>query len=242
VSVDLPLASEPLSSPPSPEEKIPGRRSVLVVEDNTAAREFLVEALRSLGHEAEAVAEGSAALGLLDRRASAFNVVLLDVNLPGQDGVALARRLRTQHPHLRLVGCSAEAFPQVRAAALAAGMNEFLVKPVTLDALARALSPDPSSVGTHLFAKLQSPAMAARARSLLAQEWPRLRAETESALARAELDAPHRLAHYLKASALLLEDAELLQLCGDLSDPSRETSTTLDRIALHLAEPLARVG
>jgi signal transduction histidine kinase/CheY-like chemotaxis protein len=242
VSVDLPLASEPLSSPPSPEEKIPGRRSVLVVEDNTAAREFLVEALRSLGHEAEAVVEGSAALGLLDRRASAFNVVLLDVNLPGQDGVALARRLRTEHPHLRLVGCSAEAFPQVRAAALAAGMNEFLVKPVTLDALARAISPDPSSVGTHLFAKLQSPAMAARARSLLAQEWPRLRAETESALARAEPNAPHRLAHYLKASALLLEDAELLQLCRDLSDPSQATSTTLDRIALHLAEPLARVG
>mgnify|MGYP001555641596 FL=1 len=242
VSVDLPLASEPLSSPPSPEEKIPGRRSVLVVEDNTAAREFLVEALRSLGHEAEAVVEGSAALGLLDRRASAFNVVLLDVNLPGQDGVALARRLRTEHPHLRLVGCSAEAFPQVRAAALAAGMNEFLVKPVTLDTLARALSPAPSSVGTHLFAKLQSPAMAARARLLLAQEWLRLRAETESALARAEPDAPHRLAHYLKASALLLEDAELLQLCRDLSDPSQATSTTLDRIALHLAEPLARVG
>jgi hypothetical protein len=121
-------------------------------------------------------------------------------------------------------------------------MSEFLVKPVTLDALVRVISPDRSYVGAHLFAKLQSPAMIARTRGLLRQEWPQLRAETEAALARGDHDAPRRLAHYLKATALLLDDAELLELCGDLSDPSQETGTTLDRIALHLAEPLARVG
>jgi signal transduction histidine kinase/FixJ family two-component response regulator len=242
VSIDLPRATESRSASATSKKTAADRSSVLVVEDNPAAREFLVEALCSLGHDAESVGDSATALDLLGRAPSAFDVVLLDVNLPGQDGVVLARRLRTQHPHLRLIGCSAEAFPHVRAAALAAGMSEFLVKPVTLDALVRAISPDRSSVGAHLFAKLQSPAMIARTRGLLRQEWPQLRAETEAALARGDHDAPRRLAHYLKATALLLDDAELLQLCGDLSDPSHETSTTLDRIALHLAEPLARVG
>lgn len=243
VSLDLPLAGESPATPPVSEEKVFSRCSVLVVEDNTGAREFLTEALHSLGHEAEAVAEGSAALDLLGRRFSTFDVVLLDVNLPGQDGVALARRLRSQHPHLRLVGCSAEAFPQVRAAALAAGMDEFLVKPVTLDALARVVSgptdSDGSPAGSHLFARLQSPGMISRARELLAEEWPRLRTETESALAHGDRDAPRRLSHYLKSTAFLLEDAELLQLCRDLADPHQEAADTLNRITNHLAQSLA---
>jgi two-component system capsular synthesis sensor histidine kinase RcsC len=205
---------------------------VLVVEDNPAAREFLVEALHSLSHAAEAVAEASSAIDLLGRQT--FDVVLLDVNLPGQDGVALARGLRLQYPHLRLIGCSAEAFPHVRAAALGAGMNEFLVKPVTLDALARAVSEN-GAAGTHLFARLQSSDITARARSLLKQEWPRLRAKTKTALARADRDAPRQLSHYLKSTAFILQDSTLLEFCRDLIDGEKDIEVILDQIAAHLA-------
>jgi hypothetical protein len=123
----------------------------------------------------------------------------------------------------------------MRAVALAAGMNEFLVKPVTLDALAQAVSGNSSAAGTHLFARLRSSEIIVRARSLLQQEWPRLRAETKTALARADRDAPRRLSHYLKSTALLLQDATLLEFCRDLIDGEKALDVILDQIAAHLA-------
>jgi signal transduction histidine kinase/CheY-like chemotaxis protein len=214
----------------------PARR-ILLAEDNTAAREFLTEALAVLGYSITAVADGQAAL--VAARTHRFAAALLDINLPLLDGIALARILRTEQPALRLIGCSAEAAAETRAAALAAGMHEFLAKPVSLSALARALAPAApaitqlaADISLDIFARLATPATLARARATLRAEWPQLHTTTTTALAAADPDALRRLAHYLQSTALILDDAALLELCARLSRSAAPDSTENPRTLL----------
>jgi signal transduction histidine kinase/CheY-like chemotaxis protein len=198
----------------------PATQHILVAEDNTAAREFLTEALRSLGHTVEPVADGLAALTAA--RCGHFIVALLDINLPLLDGIALARLLRAERPSLRLIGCSAEAGADTRDAAFASGMHAFLTKPVSLAELGAALSPIPPSAETaalsrDIFTHLASPATLNRTQAVLRAEWPQLRLATESALEAGDTDSLRRLAHYVHTTALLLDDHALGELCARVS-------------------------
>lgn len=186
---------------------------ILLAEDNTAAREFLTEALTALGHEVTAVADGQAAI--TTARTQSFAAAVLDINLPLLDGIALARLLRAEQPALRLIGCSAEVAPETRTAALSAGLHVFLAKPVSLAALAHALDSAPSA--GDIFSRLHTPDTRARVRHTLRTEWPGLQATAESALAAHDSSAAPRLAHYLHTTALLLEDTALTELCARLS-------------------------
>ena len=206
---------------------------VLIVEDNTAARELLAEALRGLGHTVTTAADGPAALAACAR--TRFDAVVLDINLPGVDGIEIARRLRALPDCPRLVGCSAEAFDHVRNAALAAGMDAFLSKPVSLAELSRTLgAPLPAAPASDIFARLDSPATLDRARATLRAEWPALRAATATAVAGGDPTALRRLGHYLHTSALLLKDPVLAELCARLADPAVQPSAVLAAVDAHL--------
>ncbi len=195
-------------------ERAAGRR-VLVAEDNAAARAFLIEALQSLGHRAEGAADGPAALAAAS--AQRFDAVLLDVNLPGRDGVSIARILAARPDRPRLIGCSAEAFAHTRAAALAAGMDAFLEKPVTLAALAAALQPArPLPASANLFERLRAPELVAHTRRTLARELPGAVSGLRAAHHSGDAAAVQRLAHFLHSSALLANDAALAELCRQL--------------------------
>jgi signal transduction histidine kinase/CheY-like chemotaxis protein len=237
VRLAFPLAEpSPQFSPAQPTATASHGLAIVLAEDNTATRELLTEALAALGHDVVAVADGPAALATTATRA--FDVAVLDINLPGVDGVAVARQLRARHAAIRIVGCSAEALPAVRDAALAAGFDAFLVKPVSLDTLARAIAASPAAA--NLFDRLNSPEAAARTRALLTREWSRLRAETEAAVAAGDEAALRRLSHYLQSSALLLADTTLLELCRRLSAAPASAAAQiprapLDEIAQHFA-------
>ena len=202
--------------------------SVLIVEDNTAARELLIEALQLQGHEVTGVADGNSALVVCEKKI--FDTVVLDVNLPGIDGIELTRRLRTQPKCPRIVGCSAEAFATTREAALAAGMDAFLTKPVSLHALADALRIAPP-VDRSVFAYLHTPAAAQRTRQMLVNEWPCLHAEARTGFEAGDPAALVRLAHYIESSALLAEDQTLLGLCRRLSQAARAPQESDDCVA-----------
>jgi len=217
---------------------------VLLAEDNTSVREFLTEALHALGYGVTAVADGQAALDTA--RTHSFAAALLDINLPLLDGIALTRTLRAEQPALRLIGCSAEAAAETRAAALAAGMHEFLAKPVSLANLARALDPAASANPAltadagDIFSRLAAPATLARARATLRSEWPSRRTAAETALAGGDREALRRLAHYLQSTALLLDDTTLLELCARLSaasasDAAEDQHGLLAALDTHLA-------
>jgi CheY-like chemotaxis protein len=111
---------------------------ILSVEDNPFGRVVLNAILTELGHHAEFIGRGEAAAERIAE--GAFDVVLMDMVLPGIDGVEAIRRIRALQPPLgriAIIGVSGRGDDE--AAARAAGADAFLVKPVSPRALATAL-------------------------------------------------------------------------------------------------------
>jgi CheY-like chemotaxis protein len=112
---------------------------VLVVDDNLDAATLLADGLASLGHQAQVAADGPTALELVETLAP--DVAVIDLGMPVMDGFELSRRLRSlpqlgRMRHIALTGYSAA---RDRLDTDAAGFDVHLVKPVTLEQVARAI-------------------------------------------------------------------------------------------------------
>jgi CheY-like chemotaxis protein/two-component sensor histidine kinase len=112
---------------------------ILIVDDNADAAEALSTLLSIEGHEVKQAHTASDALAAVAAFAPA--VVLLDIDLPDLSGYEVARRLRARagHERLRIVALTAFGSVRARARGQSAGFDEYLVKPVALDVLERAL-------------------------------------------------------------------------------------------------------
>ncbi|OPY99646.1 hybrid sensor histidine kinase/response regulator [Bradyrhizobium sacchari] len=118
-------------------DAVPALR-VLSVEDNPFGRVVLNTILTELGHHAEFIGRGEDAVNRLEQ--GAFDAVLMDMVLPGIDGVEAIRRIRTMPAPLAqipIIGVSGRG--EDEAASREAGADAFLVKPVSPRALATAL-------------------------------------------------------------------------------------------------------
>lgn len=110
---------------------------VLLVEDHDALREAVSEMLEHCGYQvtgvecAEAVCEGSSQL--------MFDVAVLDLNLPGEDGLALAQRLRVVQPTLGIIMMTARCEREDRLQGYQHGADVYLSKPVDIEELALAV-------------------------------------------------------------------------------------------------------
>src|SRR5687768_2453278 len=120
--------------PPSrPGAAAPG---VLVVEDDPAIREMVVEALAGEGYRAVPAPDAATALAILDGAGPALGAVLLDLRLPDMDGRALAARLRAGPPGAPpLIVFTAAPPAEAAADAVALGAAGFVTKPFDLDVL-----------------------------------------------------------------------------------------------------------
>jgi PAS domain S-box-containing protein len=113
-------------------------RTVLVVEDDPTNRQIVSGMLRHAGYAVGAAVDGGQALRLLAERA--WDLVLMDWQMPDMDGLEVTRRLRQgacgpRAQQVPIVALTANAFAEDRSACLAAGMNDFLTKPVHLASL-----------------------------------------------------------------------------------------------------------
>lgn len=107
---------------------------LLLVEDNDINRSMETRMLQKLGYEVDAVVNGADALVALEQ--ANYRVVLLDIQMPVMDGLTTARQIRARgRANLPLIAITAHAFATDRERCLAAGMNDYLAKPVTLKAL-----------------------------------------------------------------------------------------------------------
>lgn len=109
---------------------------MLLVDDNRDASASLAEFLRMVGYEVTVAEDGPESLSLVDT-GPAFDVALLDIDLPGMSGYELARLLRqrfAQHT-LRLVALTGYGLPPNREAPHGQGFDDYFVKPVDIDAL-----------------------------------------------------------------------------------------------------------
>jgi CheY-like chemotaxis protein len=133
-----------LAAPPAPSPGVAAApadgtsRRILVVEDNTDAREMLRHLLNLAGHEVHEAADGPTGLGAALRVRP--DIALVDVGLPGFDGYELARRVRgSAGPPIYLVALTGYGQPDDRRRAVEAGFDAHLVKPVNPDALLAAI-------------------------------------------------------------------------------------------------------
>ena len=143
VALPLPPADLPEATPlPAPAGPAMPRR-LLLVEDDAIVADVVCALLRRAGHGVVHAPHGLAALAELD--AGAFDLALVDLDLPGIDGIALASLVRARWS-LPLVALTARADPGAEPAARAAGMVAFLRKPVDGATLSEAIATvlDPS--------------------------------------------------------------------------------------------------
>ena len=110
-----------------------GMKKVLVVEDNPINADVVTGMLCHLGHRVAKASNGAESLRALEGFAP--DLILMDMQMPVMDGLAATRKIREQGYGIPIVALTANAFAQDRDACIAAGMSDFLSKPVTLDAL-----------------------------------------------------------------------------------------------------------
>ncbi|MGJ7475397.1 response regulator [Pseudomonas fulva] len=120
-------AEHPLATPPTATAK--GRARILLVEDNPVNQLVAKGMLAKLGCQVELATQGVEALARLEEQA--FDLVLMDCNMPVMDGYEATRRIRERGrwPGLPVVALTANAMPEERERCRAAGMDDYLAKP-----------------------------------------------------------------------------------------------------------------
>lgn len=123
----------------------PSHLRVLVADDNPAAQDVLKGMLQSFDYQVDVVGSGDAALAALDAADKPYDLVLMDWRMPGLDGIETAKRIRGRSTHAMPVVIMITAFgsEEIRREARRAGLDGFLVKPVTasrmLDTIAESI-------------------------------------------------------------------------------------------------------
>jgi signal transduction histidine kinase/ActR/RegA family two-component response regulator len=135
-------AGEKAAAQDAPELLIPapGKR-ILVVEDNEVNQLLVGRMLQKGGHAVEIVRDGGEAVARIEREA--FDVVLMDVHLPGIDGVTATRRIRAlagAAATIPIIALTANAMKGDRDGYLAAGMDDYVSKPIDASALQAAIA------------------------------------------------------------------------------------------------------
>ncbi|MDD0976407.1 ATP-binding protein [Pseudomonas fontis] len=243
-SLRLPALAPMKATAPEPAELVahPHVLNVLVVDDYSANRMLLSQQLSFLGHRVRDAEDG--VQGLRDWHNSRYDVVITDCNMPAMNGYELARAIRESEalsgraPCL-IIGCTANAQPEVEERCRHAGMDACLFKPVRLKDLSDSLAgvmPRPKSA--HLYDSLLDSGdidmrsllqltlgQATVAKELLVE----LMANTEADIKRLlthylaqDVDALAQLAHKVKGSARIIGARNLIAACEGLEQACSE--------------------
>jgi CheY-like chemotaxis protein len=110
---------------------------VLIAEDDNGSARLVSVILKRMGLDTVTSADGQAALEASTH--TSFDLILMDMNLPVIDGLTLARAIREGEKgsdrHVPIIALTGHAFPEDRVRCLAAGMDDYLTKPLTIDLL-----------------------------------------------------------------------------------------------------------
>ena len=150
-----PIAPPPPEFPPAPPPPIRGHwpfLRVLLAEDNLINQKVAAGFLRNMGLPVDVVVDGRKAVDAI--ATTAYDLVLMDMQMPGMDGLDATRLIRAahtgaNHPRLPIIAMTANAMQKDREKCLEAGMDDYLDKPVTPESLAHMLErwlPAPSHI------------------------------------------------------------------------------------------------
>jgi CheY-like chemotaxis protein len=114
---------------------------ILLAEDNATNQKLALRLLERMGYQADVAANGLEALSALKRQL--YDVVLMDVQMPEMDGLEATRQIRREWPEAwqpRVIAMTANAMQGDREMCLAAGMDDYVSKPIRVEDLVGALS------------------------------------------------------------------------------------------------------
>jgi len=122
-------------------EYIDHTHRALVIDDNAVNRMLAVELLDAHHIAADEALDGTAGLSMLQRRD--YDLVLLDISMPGLDGEEVCKRIRGNPATrgVRVIAYTAHAFADEKERMLAAGFDALLIKPVSFQSLTDAIQP-----------------------------------------------------------------------------------------------------
>jgi CheY-like chemotaxis protein/signal transduction histidine kinase len=212
---------------------------ILVAEDNVFGRKVADAFLQKLGYQARFAGNGREALEAIT--AEPFDIVFMDVHMPVMDGLEATRTVRRttklgEPP--RIVALTANAMPRDRAACLAAGCDEYLTKPVSIEKLARVLRScrrapdlaiDPTAVDLGVLGELESALGGAVVAELIAtydSDARELLAGLRAAAAHNDALGITRAAHNLRSTSAALGARALGETCTELETNGRAGELT----------------
>jgi CheY-like chemotaxis protein len=119
-------------------------KKILLVEDNELNREIAQSVLGEMGFGVDCAEDGRVALNVLEKaKPGAYDLILMDMQMPVMDGLEATRRIRAMRndyfKKVPIVAMTANAFEEDRKAALDAGMNEHVAKPIDVEKLKKVL-------------------------------------------------------------------------------------------------------
>jgi signal transduction histidine kinase/DNA-binding response OmpR family regulator len=232
------------SSSPIPPTPTATPLRILVAEDNPVNQMVALRLLERLGYGADVVGNGREVLERLER--AAYDVVLMDVQMPVMNGLEASRAICARWPaerRPRVIAMTAEAMQGDRESCLGAGMDDYLVKPVRLEELARALgkyhradghgpserapAATPNETETAIdrlvLDQIREDLGSSTVRKVIEEflrSSPSLIATLRDAAARGDAPAIRALAHNMKGTSATLGAVALSHGCAELEDLS----------------------
>jgi DNA-binding response OmpR family regulator len=202
-----------LPSPPIPQARI------LIVEDETMTRKAIARALGLLGYDVEEAASGQQALSKLST--SAYDLMLLDLRMPGMDGMQVMKQVQESHPDLMVIVLTAHATLDSAITAVRTGAVDYLLKPSSIGeiktAISRALEPRHERLRRKHLIRVMSEALEA----LQAEE------KREAAVASKRAD------RFLQRGGVTLDrEKRLVAVAGAADAPGVDSTLTMNEAAL----------
>jgi PAS domain S-box-containing protein len=210
---------------------------ILLAEDNAMNQKVALRLLERLGYRADVANNGLQAIEALEQKP--YDVVLMDVQMPELDGLDATRRIVAQWPEEsrpHIIAMTANALPEDREACFAAGMNDYVAKPIRAEELAAALKRarplttddgrengdvklDDSALGN--LRELGGDDFLGEVIDAFLGDAPELLATLRRSLEEGKDEELRRAAHTLKSNGSTLGAAEFAELCRTLEQRAK---------------------
>jgi CheY-like chemotaxis protein/HPt (histidine-containing phosphotransfer) domain-containing protein len=234
------------AAPPTPAPRLRGR--VLVAEDNLVNQKVATAMLKHLGYRVDVVADGREAVEAIER--AGYAAVLMDCQMPEMNGYEASAEIRRREKpghRVPIVAVTASAIKGDEDRCLAAGMDAYVTKPVTVEVLAAVLarlidSPpegaaaevlDPATLDSLWELGGNSPAVLEELADLFIEGAPADIAMLNGAVAEVDLAAAARAAHRLKGSCAAVGATSMGRLAAQIEAAAMENRS--DTVAARVA-------